>query len=146
VRFRLGEGKLTAPFTPQSGSGYGTNVGNPGLDRLIDLKPRQESLVDGADINPRLDPLVRAKHHFATRPLRGLAPVFGLDRARRRRVNSRRYSATELAETAAGLQRLLDAIAHGEVTADSGTVSRLEGAIAALEALSGGHGQEGLVL
>ena len=40
------------------------------------------------------------------------------------------YSSAELAEVAAGLRRLLDAIVRGEVTADSGTIARLEGAAA----------------
>jgi hypothetical protein len=50
----------------------------------------------------------------------------------------RTYSATELAEVAAGMRRLLDAIGAGELSADSGTVARLEGAAAALDALARG--------
>lgn len=46
-------------------------------------------------------------------------------------------SPNDLAEVAAGLRRLLDLIAGGDLTADSGTVARIEGAAAAIEALSG---------
>lgn len=51
----------------------------------------------------------------------------------------RSYTATELSEIAAGLRRLLESISEGEVSADSGTVNRLEGAVAALEALANGQ-------
>ena len=45
----------------------------------------------------------------------------------------------ELAEVAAGLRRLLDAIAEGNLTAPAGSVNRLEGAWLAVEALAGGR-------
>ncbi len=45
----------------------------------------------------------------------------------------------ELAEVGAGLRRLLDAIAAGELTAPAGTVNRLEGAWLAVEALAAGR-------
>jgi hypothetical protein len=51
----------------------------------------------------------------------------------------RTYNATELAVVAAGMRRLLDAIAAGDLSADSGTVARLEGAAAALDALARGN-------
>ena len=41
----------------------------------------------------------------------------------------------ELAEVAAGLRRLLDAIRSGELSAGSGEVTRLEGRLAAVDAL-----------
>lgn len=43
----------------------------------------------------------------------------------------------DMAEVAAGLRRLLDAIRDGTLTAGSGEVARLEGALAAVESLSG---------
>jgi hypothetical protein len=49
------------------------------------------------------------------------------------------YTADELAEVADGLRRMLQAIAAGELTADSGTVARLEGAAVAIEALAAGR-------
>jgi hypothetical protein len=48
---------------------------------------------------------------------------------------SDRYPVADLTEVAAGLRRLLAAIASGELTADAGTVAGLEGAATALEAL-----------
>lgn len=54
-------------------------------------------------------------------------------------MSERRFSPTELAEVADGLRRLLGAVAAGEMTADSGTVARLEGAAVALEALATGR-------
>jgi hypothetical protein len=50
----------------------------------------------------------------------------------------RSYSAVELAEVADGLRRILDAIADGDLVANTSTIRRLEGAGAALEALSTG--------
>lgn len=52
-------------------------------------------------------------------------------------AHRRSYSTVEIAEVAAGLQRILDAIARGELSAEPGEINRLEGAIAALEALVG---------
>jgi hypothetical protein len=52
---------------------------------------------------------------------------------------SKSFSRAELVELANGLRRLLDAIAAGELTASSGTVSRLEGAWLAVETLSKGR-------
>jgi hypothetical protein len=49
------------------------------------------------------------------------------------------YSIQELGELAAGLRRLLDAIERQELTADAGTISRLEGAAAAIQALADGR-------
>jgi hypothetical protein len=46
---------------------------------------------------------------------------------------------SELATVAAGLRRLLDAIAAGKLSAPAGTVNRLEGAWLALEALAAGR-------
>jgi len=57
----------------------------------------------------------------------------------------RTYTTDELAEVAAGLRRLLDAIAAGELTAGSGAGARIEGAVAALEALATGHQWDPLV-
>jgi hypothetical protein len=51
----------------------------------------------------------------------------------------RSYSTDELAEVAGGLRRILDTIARGELIADPGQVNRLEGAVAALEALAEGR-------
>lgn len=48
-------------------------------------------------------------------------------------------SQAELAKLATGLRRILDAIAKGEVTASSGTVSRLEGAWLVVETLAKGR-------
>ncbi|HEX6393119.1 MAG TPA: hypothetical protein VFZ97_06730 [Acidimicrobiales bacterium] len=48
----------------------------------------------------------------------------------------RTYSAVELAEVAAGLKMLLAEVEAGRLTADSGVIARLEGAVAALEALA----------
>ncbi len=45
------------------------------------------------------------------------------------------FATAELADVAAGLRRILAAIETGDLTADSGTVARLEGALAAIEAL-----------
>lgn len=55
-------------------------------------------------------------------------------------VGSRSYTTNELVEVAAGLRRLLDAIARGDLTAEPGEINRLEGAAAALEALGEGRG------
>jgi len=52
----------------------------------------------------------------------------------------RTYSPDELAEVAAGLRRILDAIERGELAADPGEINRLEGAAAALDALATGRG------
>jgi ribosome-binding protein aMBF1 (putative translation factor) len=49
------------------------------------------------------------------------------------------YSTSDLADLAEGLQRLLDAIERGELTADASTISRLEGAAASLQALARGQ-------
>lgn len=49
----------------------------------------------------------------------------------------RSYSSADLAELASGLRRLLAVIEAGELTADSGLVARLEGAVAVLETLTG---------
>jgi hypothetical protein len=49
------------------------------------------------------------------------------------------YSAAELGEVAAGIRRILVAIEAGELAADTRTVTRLEGAAAALEALAEGR-------
>jgi hypothetical protein len=48
----------------------------------------------------------------------------------------RTYSRDELAEVAAGLRRILDAIARDELSAEPGEINRLEGAAAALDALA----------
>jgi hypothetical protein len=53
----------------------------------------------------------------------------------------RSYSREELAEVAGGLRRILDAIARGELSAEPGEINRLEGAAAALDALSRGSGE-----
>ncbi len=50
------------------------------------------------------------------------------------------YTTDELGEIADGLQRLLDTIADGDVTASSATIRRLEGAWLALDALTEGRG------
>jgi hypothetical protein len=75
---------------------------------------------------------------------RGLAPVYHLDHARLRKVSTHRFGHAELAETAAGLQRLLAAIEAGEVTADAGTVARLEGAISGSQSAAGNPENQGL--
>ncbi len=49
------------------------------------------------------------------------------------------YSTQELGQLAAGLRRFLDAIERRELTADAGTISRLEGAAAAIQALADGR-------
>ena len=49
------------------------------------------------------------------------------------------FNRAELVELADGLRRLLDAIAAGELTASSGTASRLEGAWLAVETLAKGR-------
>jgi hypothetical protein len=49
------------------------------------------------------------------------------------------FNRAELVELADGLRRLLDAIAAGELTASSGTASRLEGAWLAVETLAKGQ-------
>jgi hypothetical protein len=51
------------------------------------------------------------------------------------------YTAAQLAELAQGLRRLLRAIERDELTADAGTVARLEGAASTLEVLSEGRSQ-----
>lgn len=51
------------------------------------------------------------------------------------------YTTDELAEVASGLLRILDAIARGELSAQPGEINRLEGAAAALHALSGRDGR-----
>lgn len=48
----------------------------------------------------------------------------------------RTYSRDKLSEVAAGLRRILDAIARGELSAKPGEINRLEGAVAGLEALA----------
>ncbi len=54
---------------------------------------------------------------------------------RRERTVSRRSQLSEIAGARDGLQRILEAIGRGELTASSVYVSRLEGAISALDAL-----------
>jgi hypothetical protein len=49
------------------------------------------------------------------------------------------YTVEELDELADGLDRLLDAIKHRSLAADAGTISRLEGAAAAVRALAEGR-------
>jgi hypothetical protein len=49
------------------------------------------------------------------------------------------YTVAELEELAAGLQRLLDAVENGALAADAGTIARLEGAAAAIQALADGQ-------
>ena len=46
------------------------------------------------------------------------------------------FSRSEMAEVAQGLQRLLEAVAAGTLTADPGLVARLDGARAVLEKLA----------
>ena len=58
----------------------------------------------------------------------------GTSSGRRRRS----YSSKELAELAAGIRRTLASIAAGDIDSDRNTVLRLEGAVAALEALADG--------
>jgi|GEM_PF-5786142 hypothetical protein len=74
-----------------------------------------------------------------------MAPVIDLSSVRLSRMADRTYSGADLQEMAEGLRRLLASIEAGEVTANSGTVARLEGAIAALEALATGGDLKGLV-
>jgi hypothetical protein len=54
-------------------------------------------------------------------------------------TGERSYTQAELGEVADGLERLLDAISRGELTAGPGTVSRLEGAMIALRTLAAGR-------
>ena len=54
-------------------------------------------------------------------------------------MSERKVSVAEIREVAAGLRRMLDAIEAGQITADSGTIARLEGAVAALDALAGDY-------
>ena len=56
---------------------------------------------------------------------------------RRERTVSRRSQLSEIAGARDGLQRILEAIGRGELTASQGYVARLEGAITALSALLG---------
>ncbi len=49
------------------------------------------------------------------------------------------YTVEELEELAAGLGRLLEAMAKGTLEADSGTIAGLEGARAAIQALAEGR-------
>ena len=77
--------------------------------------------------------------------MQAMAPVIDLNSARQRALNGRSYSQAEFREMAAGLNRLLEAIRVDEVTANAGTVARLEGAIAALEALAAGEDLSGFV-
>jgi len=51
----------------------------------------------------------------------------------------RTYTLGELAEVAAGIRRILVSIESGDLVADTRTVTRLEGAAAALEALAEGQ-------
>lgn len=53
------------------------------------------------------------------------------------------FTSAELAEVAAGLRRLLGAVEAGDLSADAGTVTRLEGAAAAVEALAAGKRSDG---
>lgn len=48
------------------------------------------------------------------------------------------YSVSELSEVADGLRRLLDLIEAGSMVADTATIRRLEGAVAALHSLATG--------
>lgn len=48
---------------------------------------------------------------------------------------TRRLGPADVADARDGLQRILEAIGRGELTASSAYVSRLEGAISALDAL-----------
>lgn len=58
-------------------------------------------------------------------------------------MTERRYSSDDLTEVAAGLRRILEVIAAGGLSADSGTVAGLEGAAAALDALAAACGPSG---
>ena len=49
------------------------------------------------------------------------------------------YTVDELRDLASDLRRLLGAIEDGSLTADAGTISRLEGAAAAIQALAEGR-------
>jgi hypothetical protein len=55
------------------------------------------------------------------------------------------FNRSDIAEVSAGVKRLLAVIQSGEVSADAGRIARLEGAIAALEALGSDPDREGLV-
>jgi hypothetical protein len=75
-----------------------------------------------------------------------MADVIDLRSARARHLAAdRSYTQAELLEIAEGLRRLLASIDADEVTAHAGTATRLEGAIAALEALSRRELPDGLV-
>src|SRR5450631_4052102 len=76
---------------------------------------------------------------------KAMAPVIDLSSVRLSRMADRTYSGADLQEMAECLRRLLASIQAGEGTANSGTVARLEGAIAALEALATGGDLKGLV-
>ncbi len=54
-----------------------------------------------------------------------------------KRSPNRRISAGDVAEARDGLQRILEAIGRGELTASSSYVARLEGATVALSAMLG---------
>lgn len=54
-------------------------------------------------------------------------------------MRRRLYTVEDLAELAKGLRRLLAAIEDGSMKADAGTISRLEGATAAIQALADGQ-------
>jgi hypothetical protein len=49
------------------------------------------------------------------------------------------FTSAEIAEVAAGIRRLLAAIDDGSLAADARTITRYEGAVAALEALIEGR-------
>ena len=67
---------------------------------------------------------------MATLRVRDVPPV-------RRAAKPERLHRRTVAESREGLERVLEAIHKGELTASAGYVARLEGAIAALEALLG---------
>ena len=54
-------------------------------------------------------------------------------------TEKRSYSIEELGELAEGLRGILATIEDGSLKADAGTISRLEGATAALQALAEGQ-------
>jgi hypothetical protein len=56
-------------------------------------------------------------------------------------VTSRKqaYTVEELADLASGLRRLLNSIKDGDLKADTGTITRLEGAESAIRALAEGR-------
>jgi len=54
-------------------------------------------------------------------------------------TKKRSYTVEELGELAEGLRGLLAAIEDGSLKADAGTIARLEGATAALQALAEGQ-------